>query len=136
MCCTSDAVQVLRHHHHAPKAISFAGIVKAVLGPDFCCFYQVTMTKQGHIINALLFSYILYETMPTSTWHGMQVEVKVYHICFANRHCRHGKRQALERPVLGNLSKSREGVYKKIHSGELANAGCFLLGFFKCWVLL
>lgn len=52
----------------------------------------------------------------------MQVEIKIYHICFANHQCRHGKRQTLERPVLGNLSKSREGRYKKIHPGVLAHA--------------
>lgn len=55
----------------------------------------------------------MYTIKLTSKWHGMQVEVKVYHICFANPHCRHGKRQALERPVLGNLSKGREAGYKK-----------------------
>lgn len=41
---------------------------------------------------------------------GMQV----YHICFSNPHCRHGKRQALEGPVLGNLSKGREAGYKRL----------------------
>lgn len=46
----------------------------------------------------------------------MYVEIKVYHIFFTNPHCRHGKRQALERPVLGNLSKGGEAGYKKTHS--------------------
>lgn len=44
--------------------------------------------------------------------HDMQVVVKKYHISFSTHHCRHGKRQAPERPVLGNLSKSREAGYK------------------------
>lgn len=42
----------------------------------------------------------------------MHVAVRIYHICLANPHCRHGKRQAPERPVLRNLSKGREAGYK------------------------
>lgn len=85
---------------------------QTLLDPDFCCFCQVTMTKQGHTVYGPC-SAIYTKTLPTRWWHGMQIEDKIYHICFANPHWRHGKRQALERPVLGNLSKGREAGYKK-----------------------
>lgn len=62
----------------------------------------------------------------------MQVEVRVYHICFANPNCRHGKRQqalerqALERPVLRNLSKGREAGYKD--SPKIPDSCCISVG--------
>lgn len=85
----------------------------AVLGQSFCCIFFSSdrgWARSGHAPAAQL--YVHYENSANKVdgmaWHGMQVEVKVYHMCFANPHCRHGKRQALERPVLGNLSKGRE----------------------------
>lgn len=64
-----------------------------MLGPDFRCFFQVTMTKQGHDY-APVFSHIYNETLQKQVhgmaWHGMQVKVKVYHISFANAHYRYG----------------------------------------------
>ena len=40
--------------------------------------------------------------------------IHLYHICLANPHCRHGKRQALEHPVLGNLGERYGGRLWKV----------------------
>lgn len=94
------------------KPLHLQALANPVLGPDFCCFFKWVWQSKGTLIMPCFLAIYTFETLPTCRWHGMQVEVMVYHICFANPHCRYGKRQALERPVLGNLSKGREAGYK------------------------
>lgn len=49
------------------------------------------MTKQGHIDYASVFHYIYTHAINIlQQVSGMQVEVKVYHICLADPNCRHG----------------------------------------------
>lgn len=76
-------------------------------------FLNMNMTTQRYVDCALVSARNAYETLPIWTGHCMQVEVKVYQICFGSPHCRHDTGQALERPVLHNLSKGREAGYKE-----------------------